>query len=130
MKHTKKRRGVLIPAASRVSRRGLSGPLRRRSQRVIDAVGFHWFTHFWFWHRRATALAVEPADALALRDIVLVQSHGDEQRALKLIEQIIAAPIEGDRLSTRYEAWWRFHDPAATRAQVRGAMEANAGRGA
>lgn len=132
MKRTRNTRANCATASPRHARRGaISLASRRRSLSgaPVTAAAFHWYTRFFYEHNRAPQEIRESnaADMAALLDIVRVQCHSDEDRALDLIEAIIGADVAGDSLSARYVAFWRAQDPGTSRATVLGAIARNRG---
>lgn len=93
----------------------------RNAQTAYSLAAKHWVTYFRRVHRRMPGHTLA-ADRLALQDIVQVQVFGDKARALKLIEEIVNAPVKGDRLSPRYVAfshWFVSGQPKRATAPTR-----------
>lgn len=68
-------------------------------------------------------------DGDTVHDIAHVQCNGDEARACKLVEDIVAAPITGDKLARRYFQFIAWNDAGCPASTIRRAVEADLRRG-
>lgn len=77
------------------------------AREALSTAALHWVTYFGHVHRRLPGKTLAE-DHAALIEILRVQSLSDSDAALSLIEEIVEAPVAGDRLSTRYVAFWAW----------------------
>lgn len=75
---------------------------------MLGTVALHWATYFSHKHGHMPALAMRPSDDSALSDIVFAQCHGNLDRALTLIEELVCAQVPGTSIAARWAAyvWW------------------------
>lgn len=118
----------------------MSATSRSKGARVLNSVALHWITYYGHVHGSYPDERSARTSRAALLDICFAQCHGDLDRALSLIEEIVRAPVPGTSLSERWAAlvWWvqageprRYRAPGRSSARsVRACITLNSARGA